>query len=462
MMFRHCCMKRLLAALLAFQAAVFFIVATVIGKDLYSAYFSLSSISDKSANETLALNNSVPFCRSITDDRLTNRTLTNSTGVSYSSGNDHSTNEADTLNTFLVEYEKYCSSHLIPMASNITTGNARSLCLCPCVPDALLGRINTKFETPQFRELELLHTELSLGGSWTPQLCIPRHRVAVIIPFRDRQLHLRTLLTILHPMLQRQMLRYTIFVVEQKEPTVFNKGSLMNAGFIEARSFADFDCFIFHDVDMLPEDDRNFYVCSSQPRHVGSHVDKFNYTLIYSKAFGGVIAIRPSQFKKTNGFSNRFSGWGGEDDDMYNRIKAQKMTVKRFPSAVARYTMIRHSRDVGNPNNPNSVNAFRYNPHRYAADGLNSLRYKLVANESRALYTWLLVALPSHIQPNAAYRRYGRIEQQRVGTGGGWSGSIFPGNFLITKITLEIIIVFICHCENMIHSGLHLALEIRI
>jgi len=151
-----------------------------------------------------------------------------------------------------MEYENYCNSQLISLVSNVTTNNAMFLCLCPCVPDALLGRMNLKFKTPQFTELELLHTELSLGGSWTPQSCIPRHRVAVIIPFRDRQSHLRTLLTVLHPMLQRQMLQYTIFVVEQKEPAVFNRGSLMNVGFIEARSFADFDCFIFHDVDMLP------------------------------------------------------------------------------------------------------------------------------------------------------------------------------------------------------------------
>jgi len=58
---------------------------------------------------------------------------------------------------------------------------------------------------------------------------------------------------------------------------VFNKASLMNVGFVEARAFAQFDCFIFHDVDMLPEDDRNFYVCSPQPRHVGSHINKWDY-----------------------------------------------------------------------------------------------------------------------------------------------------------------------------------------
>ena len=66
--------------------------------------------------------------------------------------------------------------------------------------------------------------------------------------------------------------------VDQLEPAVFNKASLMNAGFKQTRSMAHFDCYIFHDVDMLPEDDRNFYTCSNRPRHIGSNIDKWGYT----------------------------------------------------------------------------------------------------------------------------------------------------------------------------------------
>jgi len=36
----------------------------------------------------------------------------------------------------------------------------------------------------------------------------------------------------------------------------------------------------------------------------------------------------------------------------------------------------------------------RYRPRDYAVDGLNSLSYKLVGNESQPLYTWLQVQLP--------------------------------------------------------------------
>ncbi len=51
----------------------------------------------------------------------------------------------------------------------------------------------------------------------------------------------------------------------------------MNAAFKEAKKMAAFDCYIFHDVDMLPEDDRNLYICTEQPRHVGAYTDKFAY-----------------------------------------------------------------------------------------------------------------------------------------------------------------------------------------
>ena len=40
---------------------------------------------------------------------------------------------------------------------------------------------------------------------------------------------------------------------------------------------------------------------------------------------------------KVNGFSNRFWGWGGEDDDMANRIFANNLYISRYPVVISRY-----------------------------------------------------------------------------------------------------------------------------
>lgn len=51
----------------------------------------------------------------------------------------------------------------------------------------------------------------------------------------------------------------------------------MNVGFLEASKLYDYDCFVFHDVDLLPEDDRNLYSCPQSPRHMSVAIDRMNY-----------------------------------------------------------------------------------------------------------------------------------------------------------------------------------------
>lgn len=53
------------------------------------------------------------------------------------------------------------------------------------------------------------------GGRYEPSDCQSRHKVAIIVPFRNRTEHLTVFLRYMHPFLQRQQLNYVIIVVEQ-------------------------------------------------------------------------------------------------------------------------------------------------------------------------------------------------------------------------------------------------------
>jgi len=129
------------------------------------------------------------------------------------------------------------------------------------------------------RDIEFILPNIVIGGHYTPDECTPRDRVAIIVPYRCREKHLATLLANLHPMLMRQNIDYTVFIVEQVGNGSFNRAKLFNVGYFEANKMMDFDCYIFHDVDLVPEDDRNMYTCPQQdaPRHMSVAVDKFSY-----------------------------------------------------------------------------------------------------------------------------------------------------------------------------------------
>ena len=57
---------------------------------------------------------------------------------------------------------------------------------------------------------------------------------------------------------------------------------MLNIGFREAMKDGHYACAIFHDVDLLPEDDRNLYYCPEMPRHMSAAVDEFAYRLVDS------------------------------------------------------------------------------------------------------------------------------------------------------------------------------------
>ena len=60
--------------------------------------------------------------------------------------------------------------------------------------------------------------------------------------------------------------------MKQSGTETFNRAKLLNVGYVHAIK-EGFDCFAFHDVDLLPNNDRCSYSCGGKPYHQSFAVD---------------------------------------------------------------------------------------------------------------------------------------------------------------------------------------------
>ncbi|XP_008307071.1 beta-1,4-galactosyltransferase 3-like [Cynoglossus semilaevis] len=263
---------------------------------------------------------------------------------------------------------------------------------CPKTSPLISGPIDVTVPLElSLEEVEKENNFVELGGRYRPPYCVARYRTAIIIPFRNRDLHLKIFLHYIHPLLQRQQLNYGIYVINQAGNYSFNRAKLMNVGFWEAMLEETWDCVFFHDVDLIPEDDRNIYICDDNPKHASIAVNKFNYILPYSTCFGGVSALTPSQFYRINGFPNNYWGWGGEDDDVATRVFLAGMKISRPAQHIGRYKMIKHQSDLGNTPNPKRFDMIAKTKQTWMKDGWSTTEYKVISKEYHPLYTNITV-----------------------------------------------------------------------
>ncbi|XP_054647975.1 beta-1,4-galactosyltransferase 1 [Dunckerocampus dactyliophorus] len=263
---------------------------------------------------------------------------------------------------------------------------------CPETSPLLVGPLRVEFNIPV--SLELIKKEngrLEPGGRYKPKDCKALQKVAIIIPFRKRDEHLKYWLYYLHPILQRQQLDYGVYVINQDGDEIFNRAKLLNVGYAEALKDYDYECFVFSDVDLIPMDDRNTYKCFSQPRHLSVSMDKFSFRLPYNQYFGGVSSMSKEQFLTINGFPNNYWGWGGEDDDIYNRLASKGMSISRPSGEVGKCRMIRHERDKKNEPNPQRFDRIAHTRETMNKDGIKSLSYRLVSKQTFDLFTKITV-----------------------------------------------------------------------
>lgn len=138
-------------------------------------------------------------------------------------------------------------------------------------------------------------------------------KLGIIVPYRNRYEHLQEFKKSIVEYLESKNIDFKIIIVEQDNAKLFNRGMLCNIGFIEAQS-QKCDYIVIHDVDMIPIDvDYSF---ADVPVHLATD------DIPFESYFGGITLFPSELFKKINGFSNLYWGWGFEDDDLrYRCIK---------------------------------------------------------------------------------------------------------------------------------------------
>lgn len=150
-------------------------------------------------------------------------------------------------------------------------------------------------------------------------------RLAVIVPFRDRFDELIEFVPHITKFLESQDLGpFNIYIINQSRRYRFNRGALANVGYYLTKNLSDY--IAIHDVDLIPINKNLSYSYPEQgPYHLSSPAYHPQYN--YSKYFGGILLINNKHFELVNGMSNRYFGWGLEDDEFYTRIKAAKLPI---------------------------------------------------------------------------------------------------------------------------------------
>uniref|UniRef100_A0A0N4ZI45 Beta-1,4-galactosyltransferase n=1 Tax=Parastrongyloides trichosuri TaxID=131310 RepID=A0A0N4ZI45_PARTI len=257
----------------------------------------------------------------------------------------------------------------------------------------LQGKYLINFSVPSIDYIEKVHSNINYGGHYYPKHCKVKQKVAILVPYKNREDELKIFLYNYHKILPRQYINYIIFLIEPINNDNFNRGKLLNAGFLEVLKLYSFDCVIFHDIDILPENDNQIYECSSQPRHMATFVKNSDYMLKNKETLTGAFAFTVEHFKKVNGFNNNDWKWGLEDVDLTHRTRNSGLSIVRYPKEISTYSMKPHfQHDFENLDKCNlRISNFIY--QTFKNDGLNTLEYKLKEVNYHKLFTKIYVDL---------------------------------------------------------------------
>jgi predicted glycosyltransferase involved in capsule biosynthesis len=151
-------------------------------------------------------------------------------------------------------------------------------------------------------------------------------KLGVIVPFRNRYEQIGIFMERIQEYLYEKGIPFELIIVKQDDAKLFNRGMLLNIGFKEALKL-ECDYVVFHDIDMLPIDVDYSY--SDHPVHLATNF-KDKKRELFDTYFGGVTLFPINEFRRINGYSNKYWGWGYEDDDLLLRCVKKNIEFKKI------------------------------------------------------------------------------------------------------------------------------------
>lgn len=204
------------------------------------------------------------------------------------------------------------------------------------------------------------------------------HTLALIIPLRDRFEELLEFASYMDRYLNEQHVQHKVFVINQVDVYRFNRAALINVGYLESKGECDY--LAMHDVDLLPlNPDLNYGYPANGPFHIAA--PNLHPRYHYPKFVGGILLLTYEDFEKTRGLSNKYWGWGQEDDEFYVRMNTAGLKISRPVNITTGYKTFRHIHDPKKRprDNKRYFNQRKVTSHRDYETGFHTLSYEIVA-----------------------------------------------------------------------------------
>lgn len=229
-------------------------------------------------------------------------------------------------------------------------------------------------------------------------------KIGIIVPYRNRESHLTNFKKHIIEYLNNKKIQFELIIVEQFDNKPFNRGKLLNIGYLEAKKLKC-NYVVFHDVDMLPIDVD--YTYSNKVIHLATNLllDDGTTKDSFDSYFGGVTIFPIESFEKVNGYPNEYWGWGFEDDELLRRcieggleINSEYKRNKVINSGVLKFNGIDSYIKV--KNNIDFILPIRI---------LVTFKVDMVLDESKEYDEWTIFSIPGW-DLTLTYNSFGRYK----------------------------------------------------